>query len=511
MNKESIQGTAKDKEIGDFLKIIARRKNLQKWLLSAGWCLVVSAIIAFILNVAALFIPVYNAALYGWVIMLSGLLISLLYIVIKHCNTYEAARYADSAGLKERLVTSIGLKGTDEGFAGLLKEDTISEIRRFDKKLRLPLIYPWRQYMVFIIILSMSVICMFIPAQSKKDALVLHELAVQAKEVKDKAKEAEKILDKAKDNGIEKAEAKKLGKILEETKKELAEASDKNDIKKAKERLENKLKKELAQAGDTKLAKALQPLVPGTDLEALAGLNKKLEEMKEKGRLDDKLSKEIESVAGSLSKEQAEQLLASLAEAMEDGEITAGEVTEALSDIENREAQMAAATISEASESSGGGTAGQASPQPSATPSAGGGDGSGNGNGGNGNGNGPGSGSGNGNGNGAGSGSGNGNGPGWNTGSTEGIERTGQEGKGEVVCLTGKKQGRDENLTGRKNGDAKNTQKSNEKGEAADGIKADLDAVIGEYSSEAYAKADTNKVPSAMKDIVKEYFSEWGN
>lgn len=96
-------------------------------------------------------------------------------------------------------------------------------------------------------------------------------------------------------------------------------------------------------------------------------------------------------------------------------------------------------------------------------------------------------------------------------GSSDGLERKGQEGKGEVVSLTGKKTGNYDNLTGKKNGDAKITQKGGQKGDASEGIKADLDSVIGEYSNEAYAKVDSNKVPSAMKDIVKEYFSGFGS
>ena len=96
-------------------------------------------------------------------------------------------------------------------------------------------------------------------------------------------------------------------------------------------------------------------------------------------------------------------------------------------------------------------------------------------------------------------------------GSSEGLERKGQENRSEVVSLTGKKTGNDDNLTGKKNGDAKITQKGSQKGGASEGIKAELDSVIGEYSDEAYAKVNSNKVPSAMKDIVKEYFSGFGS
>lgn len=172
-----------DEKITSFLKSVARRKNLQKWLTGISWCLLVAAIMAFILNAIAIFVPIYNASLYGWIIVLVGLLSSFVYVVIKHTSMYEAARYADSAGLKERLVTSIDYIGVDDGFAGLLKEDTVYEINRFDKKLRLPFVYPLKRYLTTVIFLCMFIISIFVPSQAKNDAKNMHKLAMQAKEV----------------------------------------------------------------------------------------------------------------------------------------------------------------------------------------------------------------------------------------------------------------------------------------------------------------------------------------
>ena len=369
----------------------------------------------------------------------------------------------------------------------------------------------------------MFIVCIFIPSQAKKDAELIHKLAMQAKEAKEKMEEVEKLLDKAADNELAKKEAAKIKKILDEAKKEFNEAKNTNDIKKAKERLESKLKQELAEADEKGIMKAAQQLVPGTDLEGLADFNKKLAELAKRSGLKGDLSNELKSVAESLSAGEMEELLKQLEKASRDGKITPDEVANALSGIENSDAQMASATITASNQEAGGAQGSSASPSPSGSPGAsggGGGSGQGNGNGsGNGNGNGSGNGnsngSGNGNGNGSGSGSGggkgSGNGGGWNMGDEKGLERKEQEGKGEVVNLTGKKTGNDDNLTGKKNGDAQITEKGGQKGGASEGIKADLDSVIGEYSSEAYAKVESNKVPSAMKDIVKEYFSGFGS
>ena len=515
MDRKKAGLTRLDVEIEGFLKAVARRKTLQKWIFCTAWCALVAVILAFLLNVIAIFVPVYNAALYGWLLVLAGFVVSFIYVAVRRTSMYEAARYADRAGLKERLVTSIGCQGSDDGFAGMLKEDTINEINRFDKKLRLPLMYPWKRYIASCLFLCLFMICIFIPSQAKKDAELLHKLAMQAEEAKEKVEEVEKLIDKAADNELAKKEAANVKKILDDAKKELNDAKNIDDIKKAKERLESKLKKELAEASEQGIIKAAQQLVPGTDLEGLADFNKKLAELAEKSGLKGDLSNELESVAESLSAEEMEKLLKQLEEAAADGEITAEEVANALSGIENSDAQMASATITASSQSAAGAQSSSASPSPgSSTGVAGSGPGNGQGNGngnGTGNGNGQGKGNGSGNGNGGGSGKGSGNGGGWNMGNGKGLERKEQESKGEIVNLTGKKMGNDNNLTGKKNGDAKITEKNGQKGGASDGIKADLDSVIGEYSSEAYAKADSNKVPSAMKDIVKEYFSGFGS
>ncbi len=495
MDRKKAGLTELDVEIEGFLKAVARRKSLQKWIFAAAWCVLIAVILAFVLNIVAVFVPVYNAALYGWLLILAGFVVSLIYVAVRRTSLYEAARYADRAGLKERLVTSVGCQGSDDGFAGMLKEDTISEINRFDRKLRLPFMYPWKRYIASCLFLCLFIICIFIPSQAKRDAEFLHKLAMQAQEAKEKLEEAEKLVDKAADNELAKKEAAKVKKILDDAKKEINNSKNIDDIKKAKERLESKLKKELAEAGEQGIIKAAKQLVPGTDLEGLADFNKKLAELAEKSGLKGDLSDELKSVAESLSAKDMEELLKQLEEAAGDGEITAEEVASALSGIENSDAQMASATITASSQSAGGSQSSSASPSPGSQQ---GGSGSGQGNG---------SGSGNGNG----SGKGSGNGGGWNMGDDKGLERTEQEGKGEIVNLTGKKTGNDNNLTGKKNGDARITQKSGQKGGASDGIKADLDSVIGDYSSEAYAKVESNKVPSAMKDIVKEYFSGFGS
>ena len=66
MDRKKAGLTRLDVEIEGFLKAVARRKTLQKWIFCTAWCALVAVILAFLLNVIAIFVPVYNAALYGW-------------------------------------------------------------------------------------------------------------------------------------------------------------------------------------------------------------------------------------------------------------------------------------------------------------------------------------------------------------------------------------------------------------------------------------------------------------
>ena len=528
--KKNKELTAYDKNIIKFLDTIARHKFFQNFLNNMSWGICVGAFLAFILNFLSLFVPVYNADVYGYYIVAAGFIISLIYSLIRYPSLYDAAMYADAAGLKEKLVTSLELAGTSGGFSELLKEDTLSEIERFDKKLRLPIKYPWKRYISIFLLFSMFAVCVFLPAQSKLDAKKLHNLAVQADEVKDKVEEAKKVLNKAMKDEETKAEAENINEILQQTKKELSEAKDSHDIKKTEERLARKLKEELVKAAgkdnkstsnsSKKLIDAMQPLVPEIDLTQLAKYQEKLSELSESSGLSENALNELKGLGEMLTREQMEKLLENLEKSMEDGEISNDELKEALESTDSADAQMASASITdmqssggsqgELSQSSGGSGNTQQSGGTSSNGSQQAGENGGSGAGGTGSGTSGNSQGGNGTGNGNGSASGSGPGGmggGWNMGSETGLEREPTGGKGESVFVTGMETGEDDNLTGRKSGDAKITEKGTQSGDAMAGSKADLDSVVGDYSSQAYAKANSGQVPAAMKDVVKNYFS----
>ena len=75
--------TEQDTVIASFLKTIAKRKMLQRWILCMAWSITVTAFMAFVLNITAIFVPIYNAPLYGLFIIIAGLIIPVIYIIVK--------------------------------------------------------------------------------------------------------------------------------------------------------------------------------------------------------------------------------------------------------------------------------------------------------------------------------------------------------------------------------------------------------------------------------------------
>lgn len=511
-----------DRIIYNFVKKAARRRALLLWINAAAVIEIGFAAAALIINFIAIFFPVYNAEKIGFWLIAAGFVASIFYILFRWPDKKEAALYADSSGLGEKIITSFELLGESEGFAGLLKEDAVNEINEFDIRKRLPLAYPWKKYAALCTVVIVMVLCMLIPSDAKKLAVANHELAVKIEKAEDVIKKAEKKLEKAATEKKEEETIKELKKIIASARKEIKEVKGQKEIEKAKERLSQKLKEELKEQNNEKILDAMQPLINDIDIKKLAEYNKELSELSKDKGLSDKAKKELENLAEGLSDEEKKELLDKLAKAAQDGEVTDSEAAEAMSSLDNAEASQAAQSISQNSDSA---SQGSSDKSQNGTPSQSDGNASSDSEGkkqgenssqsgqdGNKEGSSSGSaGSGNGqNGSDGNGGQGNGSsGSGWNYGSENGLEREVGSNKAEEVFITDKEIGDDENLTGRKQEFSGSTQSTGKKGQGSRGSKASLDSVIGDYSDRAYARVDNDEVPASMKDVVKEYFSSF--
>lgn len=536
-----------DKKIWSFLKK-AKRKIIGNLLLQN---LIVFAIVGLLIgtsvHVAALFLPIYGSLFWGFMVVGVTIILGLLYTIIRCPNNQEVALIVDSKGLEEQLVTSMELKGKEDTISSLQKQRTIDAISRYSIKERLP--YKWS--FTNMLLLGLSALAFFIaaiiPSDTKSQALALHELKKVVEEEKDKVEEVKKEVTKLEESS--KAELAELQKILEDSLKEIKESEKEKDLEKAKERMETKLKKELEKQ-DSELSHQLSEILEKKDM------IKKTAEEKEQEEQEKELQKQLEQLQKQLSQsetnEQKEQsqkennggagknkdksengngngenknqgnqnnstelmdLSDQVQQAANKGLLSAEEMQQlaqsiaqannalANSNLSNQQLQALSGQMSQMLAS-----AGNANVSQEATASMGGSSGSNgsngkNGSGGNGNdSNGSGSGSGNG------SGSGSGGGGGYNTGSKNGVEKEYVKNTSEEVTVPGDV-GDDENLTGKSSGKGRSYTQSSKNGLAWAGNSVDYSQVVGNYANQAYSDVQNNKIPDAMKEIVKSYFA----
>lgn len=505
-----------DKRIHKLLRQVRKRQLVQKEIFCLSIYLAVAAGLAFALNLAAISYPIYQAAAYGWYLLGASLLLSCIHTFACWPSEKAAAACADSAGLQERCTTSVELYGKEDELSLLQKQDTLRHLEKLDAKRALP--YQWylKRFACDSLLLAAFLVCMMIPSPAKEEAERIHALKDQVAEQQELVKDAQKLVEeKEKDGTLSREEAEELKDTLAIARKELSQAKESHDVEKVKERLENKLVKQLAQQTDKELLQKLQKLASGTDLEANSEYQRKLKELADKSHVLKKARKELEGLDVSGAKKK--KLTQELEKALSDGEVTAMELSEALESLQDGEAAVARDTIASQLAQGGSGQPSSASPSQnnpgtdsgqspgnssgknagkagsksqgntSAQSSAAAGQANNAGNGG------------------KQAGNGQNQGGGYNTGSSEGKESS-EEAVQESVTVSGKKIGQDGNLTGsRRQGNSRTEKTQQTQGWA--GNKVEYGAVVGEYSDKAYARLDQSKVPSQMKDIVKEYFS----
>ncbi len=467
----------KEKKLSDvdacivkFLKSVARRGTVKKWIDAFALCEACAAAVGLAINLISMFIPIYYAPLYGFLAMLIGFIASLAYAFANRYGLSDAAAYADAAGLKEKLATSLELIGEEDGFAGLLKEAAAKEIFSFDKKKSLPFEYPKKTFMAAFLACAAMIFFMLAPSYAKKEAAETHTFKMQTNEIEDKIKKAQNQIKNMKKTGEDGDKAKNILKALKDARKEVSGAKEAKDVKKTMERLELKIKNEFLNGGDEELARAADTLAPGADLEALAEYGNRLAQIEKKGKIGKAAVSELENLGKQLDKIESDKLLNSLEKSMKDGKITDEEAAKAMYAAGASEVKFAAEAVSNPKSF---GNNNLASKKSSTS-----------------------------------TGSGDGSRGGRNLGGDSGIMRKKNEEKKENIYLPGADE--DVSLTGRK-GEGAQSERQSRSQSAKAGKKKNIDAVAGEYSSRAYAKIEENEVPSEMKDVVKKYFSAFSD
>ncbi len=470
----------KDQRILKFIKTVKRYVN-RDVLVRNMHVFLVTGLGAFLLvSLISLFVPFYNALMYGALACAFTLIIGITYSIIKFKNKKQAALIADSKGLKERVSTAYEFMGREDIFARIQKEDTIRAISGFNIKEHFPLKLMWK----WLLSAGLLIVCILVTSMIETPAKIE---AVKRKELKELAKEKEEELvekyeELLKYETLTAEQLEEMEELLDKALKELADAKSEAGMEKAEERLLTKLEQELTKNYMEQM-QAIQSMMQGLEgamNEELAAeeLEKLLEELKEMA----------EAMESDELKELAELMEGELAQS---GTVSSTNMNNAMAQLSQMSANMQQMLNNQSQSGQQGqtgqqgqsGQQGQTGQQGQSGQQGQGGQ-SGQGNGGNGQG-----------------------GTGWYTGSSQGNEED-SELNGEKITISNNHS--DNNIQGSASGDESQLTQDGPT-MTWEGIEIPYNQVIAEYTNQAYENLSGSDIPDSMKDIVKDYFSELNN
>lgn len=519
-----------DKKILNFVNKVSRRIKLNFFLDKLLMGLNASlALILIILITSSLISFEYSYEL-SFIGLILIIIISIVVGIMKGPNKNQISLIIDSKGLDERVTTSLEFVNNDSDIAIAQKKDTVKKIECFNIKEKLPICINKEEIFKFIGLIIACLIVIAMPTTAKKEAAKLRNFKKVKNEAIEKIEKEEK--NALQFNELSEIEKDKLKKILDDTKKEIKDLNQNENIEKVVNVLDRKfenLKEDTQSEEGKKLIEDMKKNLLNdyknkTKEDALKNLNeinkslkndengrKILESMKSGDKNDleqklnelsnslnnlsdsekSKLSSALSEAASNLTDEDLKKLLEQTSENILDGQLNSSEelATSLAQLTKNATGADGTASLSKSNNSSSnnnGNSTGNSSKTGSGTST----------------------GSGSGSGAGTGSGSGAGSGSGWNMGSKNGVENTDTPNTGEQVFIPGREDGSDENLTGNKNQDGTAQGIETQKGLNLDGKKVQYDSIIGDYSKQEIESMDKTSIPQNLQDVVKNYFSE---
>ena len=412
--------------------------------------LAVSGAPAAMLEFFSIFFPFYPVHFATAGCFLMGVAAGLVFAIIRRIDMKSAARYMDSFGLGERVLTAYENLHRPEEIYALQRTDTISHVKEQEENLKVRICPPGRHFTAFALSVCMVLLFALIPSQAKDTARERHEVTLEAKE---QEKELEKEL-----SNLKKADTSSLTREQKQALKELQES-----LKLSMEALKTVKSKEA-------LAEEKQKLTYKYDAaEELLAENTKASAQDFAG-----IGSENGENTGNQDKGSGD---------------TSGDESNASGNSGNGNSTQDAGAGSGNNSNGAGSSQSENSSENNDSSQSGSsnGEGSGNGTGGNGNG----SGSGVGNGNGSGSGSGRG---------------TGSSDTGHDYVSIPNKVGNDSSIAGNK-GDSKDSDYYRAKnGLAWEGEHVSVDSVIGDYTKDAYESIASGRYPKGMESVIRDYF-----
>lgn len=481
-----------------------------------------------LINIAALFVPIYDALKIAAVFVIVLTILGIVLAVIHFNNDKETALILDKRGLDERVITSYELFGKENEISILQKKNTINTIRNFNIKEKVPIKVPYINFLILVLLSISFIIAAIIPSDTKAEATKKHDIKQAVKEEKEKINKVTRDLEKIENlSDIMKEE---LEEQLDKAIDELSDADTLKDIEKVKERLKKKLEKSIEKEENKTTSQAISNIMDKNGLskdglsdnkksenfnKAIDKLNNLQDMMKNKSidlsslaNLD--MMKELNELINNMSQEELDELMEQLKDLLGNNltneqlqslienlqNLNLENLSNALSSSNNNETfssnenkQTGSGQNGDGQSKNGQNGSGQSENGQGESGQGESGQGE-NGQGGNGQG-----------GNGKG-------GTGWNYGSKNGIEKDDIAYQNPEQVVIPDSVGNDDNLSGTATKDGNSYKSESQQGITWRGQSVDYDSVISEYTQDAYSKIESNQIPEAMKDVVKNYFEE---
>ena len=178
--------------------------------------LAVSGVPAAMLEFFSIFFPFYPVHFAAAGCFLMGVAAGLVFAIIRRIDMKSAARYMDSFGLGERVLTAYENLHRPEEIYALQRTDTISHVKEQEENLKVRICPPGRHFTAFALSVCMVFLFALIPSQAKDTARERHEVTLEAKE---QEKELEKEL-----SNLKKADTSSLTREQKQALKELQES-----------------------------------------------------------------------------------------------------------------------------------------------------------------------------------------------------------------------------------------------------------------------------------------------
>ena len=295
-----------DKRIEQIVKSARKRLCKIKFYKALLLFLIIGLCVWGIFQTIALIVPFYSAPLVGIAACMAIIVAGIVITIIRYPSMKEAALKLDSKGFNERVTTSMQLKGKQDVFSTIQKNDTIAKTNGISMRK----IFPLRINKLLFLFLFLSAIFVLttamMPAKSKELAVENHLLAEEIKEAEEELEDV--VAEIIQTHDLTAEEVQKLEEMVEEGKKELKECEDANEVGKVKDRIETKMyeyigenltdiNKREAEAINNGLEAAKNGEVKTKDQEEIA---KELEELAKKNQ-DEELQKTAEQMQNEIN------------------------------------------------------------------------------------------------------------------------------------------------------------------------------------------------------------------